>query len=51
MRILVVDVGGTHVKLMHSGGPDARKFDSGDGLHPNEAGAAAIANYVRDILR
>ena len=27
------------------------EFDSGDGLHPNEAGAAAIANYVRDILR
>src|SRR5512145_1063653 len=34
MRVLVVDIGGTHVKLMHSGSPDARKFDSGDGFTP-----------------
>jgi glucose-6-phosphate isomerase len=34
MRVLVVDVGGTHVKLMHSGSPDTRKFDSGDGFTP-----------------
>jgi glucose-6-phosphate isomerase len=36
MRVLVVDVGGTHVKLMHSGRPDARKFDSGDGFTPQQ---------------
>jgi hypothetical protein len=34
MRVLVVDIGGTHVKLMHSGSPEARKFDSGDGFTP-----------------
>jgi polyphosphate glucokinase len=32
MRVLVVDVGGTHVKLMHSGSSESRKFDSGDGF-------------------
>jgi glucose-6-phosphate isomerase len=36
MRVLVVDVGGTHVKLMHSGSPEARKFDSGDGFTPQQ---------------
>ena len=34
MQILVVDIGGTHVKLMHSGSPEVRKFDSGDGFTP-----------------
>jgi glucose-6-phosphate isomerase len=34
--VLVVDVGGTHVKLMHSGSPEARKFDSGDGFTPQQ---------------
>jgi len=34
MRVLVIDVGGTHVKLMHSGSPEVRKFDSGDGFTP-----------------
>jgi len=34
MRVLVVDIGGTHVKLRHSGSPDTRKFDSGDGFTP-----------------
>ncbi len=36
MRVLVVDVGGTHVKLMHSGSREARKFDSGDGFTPEQ---------------
>jgi glucose-6-phosphate isomerase len=36
MRVLVVDIGGTHVKLMHSGDPESRKFDSGDGFTPQQ---------------
>jgi glucose-6-phosphate isomerase len=35
MRILVVDVGGTHVKLMVTGA-EPRKFDSGDGFTPQQ---------------
>src|SRR5688572_5738764 len=44
MRVLVVDVGGTHVKLMHSGSPEARKFDSGDGFTPAQVVAGVKAN-------
>ena len=44
MRVLVVDVGGTHVKLMHSGSPEARKFDSGDGFTPQQVVAGVNAN-------
>ena len=44
MRVLVVDVGGTHVKLMHSGSPGARKFDSGDGFTPQQVVAGIRAN-------
>ena len=44
MRVLVVDVGGTHVKLMHSGSPEARKFDSGDGFTPQQVVAGVKAN-------
>ncbi len=44
MRVLVVDVGGTHVKLMHSGNPDARRFDSGDGFTPQQVVAGVKAN-------
>ncbi|MEO7157247.1 MAG: glucose-6-phosphate isomerase, partial [Vicinamibacterales bacterium] len=47
MRVLVVDVGGTHVKLMHSGSPDARKFDSGDGFTPAQV-IAGIQAYTGD---
>jgi len=36
MQVLVIDVGGTHVKLMHSGSPEVRKFDSGDGFTPQQ---------------
>ena len=35
-RVLVVDIGGTHVKLMHSGRTESRKFDSGDGFTPEQ---------------
>src|SRR6187402_2421235 len=44
MQVLVIDVGGTHVKLMHSGSPDTRKFDSGDGFTPQQVVAGVKAN-------
>ena len=44
MRILVVDVGGTHVKLMHSESPEHRKFNSGDGFTPAQVVAGIKAN-------
>src|SRR5687767_14659064 len=44
MRILVVDVGGTHVKLMHSESPEHRKFDSGDGFTPQQVVEGIKAN-------
>jgi len=44
MRVLVIDIGGTHVKLMHSGGPEVRKFDSGDGFTPQQVVAGVKAN-------
>jgi len=44
MRVLVVDVGGTHVKLMHSGDPEARKFDSGPGFTPQQVVEGVKAN-------
>src|SRR5438552_2573689 len=34
MNVLVVDVGGTHVKVLVSGQREARKFESGPGLVP-----------------
>jgi glucose-6-phosphate isomerase len=44
MRVLVVDIGGTHVKLMHSGDPEARKFDSGPGFTPQQVVDGVKAN-------
>ena len=53
MRVLVVDVGGTHVKLMHSGSPESRKFDSGDGFTPPQVVAgvkAHTADWNYDVI-
>ena len=47
MRVLVIDVGGTHVKLMHSGSPEARKFDSGAGFTPQQV-VAGVEASTRD---
>src|ERR1041385_5785008 len=33
MKVLVIDVGGTHIKLMLSGNPEERKFDSGRSMN------------------
>jgi predicted NBD/HSP70 family sugar kinase len=45
-KILVVDIGGTHVKLMIEGA-DHRKFDSGLQMQPQEF-ATALAEQTRD---
>jgi glucose-6-phosphate isomerase len=53
MQVLVVDVGGTHVKLMHSGGPDIRKFDSGAGCTPArvvDGVKAHTADWQYDVI-
>src|SRR5689334_8071292 len=34
MKVLVVDVGGSHVKVLASGQKEPRRFDSGPGLVP-----------------
>jgi glucose-6-phosphate isomerase len=47
MRVLVIDVGGTHVKLMHSGSPEARRFDSGAGFTPQQV-VAGVKAETRD---
>jgi glucose-6-phosphate isomerase len=53
MRVLVIDVGGTHVKLMHTGSDEARKFDSGDGFTPQQVVAgtqATTADWTYDAV-
>ena len=47
MRVLVVDIGGTHVKLMHSGSPEPRRFDSGDGFTPSQV-VAGVKRHTAD---
>ncbi len=47
MRVLVADIGGTHVKLMHSGSSESRKFDSGDGFTPRQV-VAGIKQHTSD---
>ena len=51
MRILVVDVGGSHVKLVVTG-TEPRKFDSGDGFTPQQLIAgikASAADWTYDV--
>jgi glucose-6-phosphate isomerase len=53
MRVLVVDIGGTHVKLMHSGSTESRKFNSGDGFTPQqvvEGVKAKAADWQYDVV-
>ncbi|MGH9218027.1 MAG: hypothetical protein ACRD1W_01920, partial [Vicinamibacterales bacterium] len=53
MSILVVDIGGTHVKLMHSGSPETRRFDSGDGFTPAQVVAGVkqhTADWIYDVV-
>ncbi len=44
MKVLVVDVGGTHVKILASGQKEPRKFDSGPDLAPG-----AMVREVRKL--
>ncbi len=53
MTVLVIDIGGTHVKLMRSGSPETRKFDSGDGFTPQQVVAgvkAGTADWEYDVI-
>jgi polyphosphate glucokinase len=45
MNVLVVDVGGTHVKILATGQKESRRFDSGPALTPDKmiAGVKALA--------
>jgi glucose-6-phosphate isomerase len=52
MRVLVIDVGGTHVKLMCTGAAEPRKFDSGAAFTPEQLVAgvkAATADWSFDV--
>jgi glucose-6-phosphate isomerase len=42
MNVLVIDVGGTHVKLLASGATEPRKFNSGDGFTPEQLVAGVL---------
>lgn len=42
MKVLVVDIGGTHVKALVSGQKEARQFDSGPDLVPKSMVAETI---------
>src|ERR1700728_658690 len=53
MKVLVVDVGGTHVKILVSGQTEARRFDSGPGLVPGRmvSGVKKIAgDWTYDVV-
>jgi polyphosphate glucokinase len=53
MHILVVDVGGTHVKLFATGRPDRVKLDSGPTLTPERMVAAvqqATSDWAYDVV-
>jgi len=49
MKVLVVDVGGTHVKILASGQTEVRRMDSGPSLTPRQmvAGVKALAKGWR----
>jgi len=44
MRVLVIDIGGTHVKVYSTGRREPLKIDSGPTMTPNEMVAAVRAN-------
>lgn len=46
MNVLVIDVGGSTVKVHYSGAPEVRKFSSGPDLTPD-----ALVSQVREITR
>ena len=53
MKVLVIDIGGTHVKCLLSGEKEPRKFESGAGLTPRKmvAGVKAITrDWKYDVI-
>jgi hypothetical protein len=53
MRILVIDVGGSHVKLLVSGAETPRRFDSGSDLRPEqvvEGVRARTSDWPYDVV-
>jgi polyphosphate glucokinase len=44
MRVLVIDVGGSHVKLLATGATEPRRFDSGEHLTPER-----LVSQVREL--
>lgn len=53
MNILVIDVGGTHIKMMVSGNPEERKFDSGRAMTAHdmvEGATKATADWSYDAV-
>jgi polyphosphate glucokinase len=53
MDVLVVDVGGSHVKMLASGTHEPRKFDSGEDLTPQalvEQVVATAADWKYDVI-
>ena len=45
MKVLVVDVGGTHVKVLDTGQNEPRKFDSGSNLTAEQHGRRSQEAY------
>jgi polyphosphate glucokinase len=53
MNVLVVDIGGSHVKLMASGQTESRRFDSGEELTPRglvEGARARARGWDYDVV-
>ena len=42
MNVLVIDVGGTHVKILATGQPERREFESGPTMTPDEMAAGVL---------
>jgi polyphosphate glucokinase len=51
MRVLVVDIGGTNVKVLATGERDTRKAPSGRAMTPAEAACGRPVRIVNDALR
>lgn len=53
MKVLVVDIGGSHVKMLASGQPEPRRFDSGKDLTPQtlvEGVQAHVEGWDYDVI-
>src|SRR5947209_7172904 len=46
MQVLVIDIGGSHVKVLASGQKEPRQFDSSEGLTPER-----MVQRVRELTR